>query len=63
MPSNVVELTGDRVTMRVCPEPTCGYLMSQQQIDMARLDFDCRCGETTLNDYQPIMTYHAGKSD
>lgn len=61
MRRNVVPLTGKRVTMRVCPDPTCARLESQLLIDRAMLDFDCpKCRKTKLSEFQPIKGYVNG---
>lgn len=41
------------VTHRCCP--ACGYVISQLQADLARINFRCpRCDQKAISDFQPM---------
>jgi hypothetical protein len=42
------------IEVRKCPG--CGRRIAQKQIEAARFNFPCACGEHTLNDYVPDIS-------
>lgn len=47
------------VTHRLCP--SCGYILSQLEVDLMVCDMECRCGKHMFSEFQPLRLNQSEK--